>query len=306
VGGLILVGACWGWFFVVIVPVGLLALAGGGGWRPDPRGEGRSSRLDLAGLALLSPALAAIVYGFSQAGDAGGFGSASVVGPLALGGALLTAFTVHALRTAIQPIIDVRLLRVPSFAASSGLMFALGGSLFGAMFLLPLFEQVARHRSALEAGLLLAPQGAGTMVSIVIASRLADKVAARPIVLAGLALSTVATIPYALVGTGTSEVLLGAALFARGAGLGLALVPTMSACYADISREAIPRATASIRIIQQIGGSLGTAVLAVILQNALAGSGDPTAAFGSTFWWTIGLAGAALVPAYWLPSRLAR
>jgi EmrB/QacA subfamily drug resistance transporter len=305
VGGLILDGASWRWIFFVNVPVCLVALALAWRWMPDTRGEGRSSRLDFAGLALLSPALAAIVYGFSQAGDAGGFGASSVLVPLALGAVLLIAFAVHALRTA-APIIDVRLLRVPSFAASSGLMFALGGSLFGAMFLLPLFEQVARHRSALEAGLLLAPQGAGTMVSIVIASRLADRVAPRGIVLVGILLATVATIPYALVGTGTSEVLLGVALFARGAGLGLALVPTMSACYADISREAIPRATASIRIIQQIGGSLGTAVLAVILQDALAGGGDPTAAFGSTFWWTIGLAGLALIPALWLPSRLER
>ncbi|WP_053226800.1 MDR family MFS transporter [Solirubrobacter soli] len=306
VGGLILDGASWRWIFFVNVPVCLIALALAWRLMPDTRSEGRSSRLDFLGLALLSPGLAAIVYGFSQAGHAGGFATAGVLVPLALGAVLLAAFTIHALRTTIQPIIDVRLLRVPSFAASSGLMFALGGSLFGAMFLLPLFEQVARSRSALEAGLLLAPQGAGTMVSIVIASRLADKVAARPIVLVGLALSTLSTIPYALVEHGTSEVLLGAALFVRGVGLGLALVPTMSACYADIPRSAIPRATASIRIIQQIGGSLGTAILAVILQNALTGGSDPTAAFGDTFWWTIGLAGVALLPAMWLPSRLAR
>ncbi|MDA0178842.1 DHA2 family efflux MFS transporter permease subunit [Solirubrobacter phytolaccae] len=305
VGGLIVDGASWRWIFFVNVPVCLVALALAWRWMPDTRHENTRSRLDFTGLALLSPALAGIVYGLSQAGDAGGFGASSVLVPLGIGLALLTGFVVHALRTSNVPIIDVRLLKVRSFAASTGLMFALGGSLFGAMFLLPLFEQVARDRSALQAGLLLAPQGAGTMIALVIAGRLSDRIAPRILVLTGLALGTLSTLPYALVETGTSELLLGAALFVRGAGLGLAIVPTMTAFYADISRAEIPRATASMRIIQQIGGSLGTAVLAVILQHALAGEADATAAFATTFWWTVGLAGVALIPALLLPSRRA-
>ncbi|RKQ91904.1 EmrB/QacA subfamily drug resistance transporter [Solirubrobacter pauli] len=304
IGGLIVDGASWRWIFFVNVPVCLAALFLAWRWMPHDRAEDRrATRLDFAGLALLSPALAGIVFGLSRAGDAGGFGAAQVLIPLGLGLTLLAVFVVHALRTRAEPIIDVRLLRVRSFAAASGLMFALGGSLFGAMFLLPLFEQIARDRSALEAGLLLAPQGAGTMIALVVAGRLSDRVAPRGLVLTGLALGTLSTLPYALVTTGTSEVLLGAALFVRGVGLGLAIVPVMSSFYADVPRAAIPGATASMRIIQQIGGSLGTAVLAVILQHALADSTSATDAFGTTFWWTVGLAGAALVPALLLPGR---
>jgi len=141
------------------------------------------------------------------------------------------------------------------------------------------------------------------MIALVVAGRLSDRVAPRVLVLVGLALGTLSTIPYALVETGTSEVLLGSALFVRGVGLGLAIVPVMSSFYADVPRAAIPGATASMRIIQQIGGSLGTAVLAVILQRALTDAASPTDAFGTTFWWTVGLAGAALVPALLLPGR---
>ena len=303
IGGLIIDGASWRWIFFVNVPVCLVALALAWRWMPDDKDERHATRLDFAGLALLSPALAGIVYGLSRAGDAGGFGASQVLVPLGLGLVLLTVFVVHALRTTAVPIIDVRLLRVRSFAAASGLMFALGGSLFGAMFLLPLFEQIARDRSALEAGLLLAPQGAGTMIGLVVAGRLSDRVGPRVLVLVGLALGTLSTIPYALVDAGTSEVLLGSALYVRGVGLGLAIVPVMSSFYADVPRAAIPGATASMRIIQQIGGSLGTAVLAVILQHALTDAASPTDAFGTTFWWTVGLAGAALVPALLLPGR---
>jgi MFS family permease len=86
-------------------------------------------------------------------------------------------------------------------------MFASGVSLFGALLLLPLYYQQARGASALEAGLLLAPQGLGTMVAMIVVSRLADRFGLRAIALAGMALLTAATVPYALAGPDTSEAL---------------------------------------------------------------------------------------------------
>ena len=80
-------------------------------------------------------------------------------------------------------------------------------------------------------------------------------------------------------GTDTSELALGAALVVRGAGLGAMIVPATTAAYHDLRNEdAIPRATSAVRIFQQVGGSLGTALLAVILQHQaanLAPTGPP-------------------------------
>jgi EmrB/QacA subfamily drug resistance transporter len=305
IGGLILDSLSWRWIFFINVPICAIALLLGWRYMPDPRTRGKHP-LDLLGLALLSPGLAAIVYGLSEAGSQGGFGGPHVIIPLTIGVALVAAFAMHALRTRIEPLIDLRLFRERSFTASASLMFLAGLSIFGAMLLLPLYYQEARGQSALDAGLLLAPQGLGLMIALPIVGRLTDKSGPRPIVLVGMALATLGTIPYTQVGSNTSELALGAALVIRGAGLGALFVPATTAAYYGLRNEAIPRATSTVRIFQQVGGSFGTALLAVILQHQtahLAGAGpaELATAFGHTFWWAVGFTALALIPALLLP-----
>lgn len=144
------------------------------------------------------------------------------------------------------------------------------------------------------------------MIALPIVGRLTDKIGPRPIVLVGMALATVGTIPYTQVGSNTSELALSAALVIRGAGLGAMFVPATTAAYYGLRNEAIPRATSTVRIFQQVGGSLGTALLAVTLQHqtahlAGAGSAELATAFGHTFWWTVGFSALALIPALLLP-----
>jgi EmrB/QacA subfamily drug resistance transporter len=305
IGGLILDGLSWRWIFFINVPVCVTALLLA--WRymhvPTERGE---HPLDVVGLALVSPGLAAIVYGFSEAGTQGGFGSSHVIVALVVGVALLAAFAFHALRTRIEPLIDLRLFRVRSFTAAAGVMFLAGLSIFGALLLLPLYYQQARGQSALAAGLLLAPQGLGMMLALPIVGRLTDRMAPRPIVLVGMALATLGTIPYAQVGADTSEVALGAWLVVRGAGLGAIFVPAMAASYYRLRIDEYPRATSAVRSFQQVGASFGTAVLAVILQHetsrqAAAGAAGLARAFGHTFWWAVAFTALAFIPALLLP-----
>jgi MFS family permease len=258
------------------------------------------------GLALLSPGLAAIVYGLSEAGSRGGFTGAGVIVALAIGAALLAAFAVHALRTTLEPIIDVRLFRERSFSApAAALMFTFGLSIFAAMLLLPLYYQQARGQSAPEAGLALAPQGLGTMLARAVVGRLTHKIGPRPIVLVGMVLATLGTTPYAQVGSDTSTLALATSLIVRGAGLGAVIVPAMTAGYRDLRPELIPRATSATRIFQQVGASFRTAVLGVILQHqasthAAAGPAGRATAFGNTVWWAVGFTALACIPA--LPS----
>jgi MFS family permease len=265
-------------------------------------------RLDIRGLALLSPALALFVYGFSEAGVTGGFDHAKVVAPLAAGLAVLAGYLVHALRSREEPVLNVRYLRYRGYATSSAMMFLSGVTLFGALFLLPLYYQQGRGSSALQAGLLLAPQGVGVAIGALTAGRLVDKmgVSVRLVALAGIALLTAATAPYVFATAHTSEALLSIVLVARGAGLGLALVPITTAAYIGLPHSDIPSATAGVRIFQQIGGALGTAVLAVILQQALHAAPGPhgiSHAFGTTFAWVLGLTLLSIVPALLLPGR---
>jgi Na+/melibiose symporter-like transporter len=142
-----------------------------------------------------------------------------VVIPLAAGVILLAGFALNALRTA-RPLIELRLFARRAFASASATMFVSGLVLFEAMGALPLYYQIARGYSAQHAGLLLIPLGAGLGLSLLIAGRLADKIAPRTIALAGLALSALGTYAYTQLSAGTSQLLLGAAQVASGLGIG--------------------------------------------------------------------------------------
>ena len=161
IGGLIVDSFSWRWIFFVNLPVGAVALALAA--RILPAADAHRSRpaLDLRGLLLLSPGLAALVYGLSEFGIKGGLDDPGVLAGLILGAVLLVGFVFHARSAGSRALIDLALFRDRAFAAASGTTLIFGVSLFGAMLVLPLYYQVVRGQSALEAGLLLAPQGLG-------------------------------------------------------------------------------------------------------------------------------------------------
>ncbi|MDT7801082.1 MAG: hypothetical protein QOI78_4515 [Actinomycetota bacterium] len=300
-GGLIAGHLSWRWIFYVNVPLCLLAIVLA--WRLLPEDPpGKASRLDVPGLLLLSPGVAAVVYGLSEMAASGGPGSPRALVPLAAGLVLLAAFTRHALR-ATGPLVDLRLFRTRSFAASSALLFLSGLALFGSMLLLPLYYQQLRGEGVVAAGLLLAPQGLGSLLARGTGG-LADRLGPRPVVLAGIVLTAAGTLPFALGGQHTNGLLLAIALVVRGAGLSAANMAVLVGAYRDLPPERISHASSTTRIVQQIGGSFGTAVLAVVLQRQLTahpGAAGQVTAFGHTFAWAVAFAALAVVPALLLP-----
>jgi EmrB/QacA subfamily drug resistance transporter len=310
VSGLIISNVSWRWIFYVNVPICLAGLVLA--WRGLPRrqpqhpGSATRPRLDVTGLMLLCPALVGLLYGLAQVSDAGGFAHPRVLIPLLAGSALLAGFIWHALRMAGEPLVDLRLFRSRTFTGASGLMFLAGLSIYGAMLLLPLYFQQARGYSALTAGLLLVPQGIGSILPRTIVGKLTDRLGARPVSLAGIVLAAVGTVPFALAGPRTSDVLLVAALLVRGAGLGAATIALMAGAFQGLSRAQLPHASSATRIVQQVGGAFGAAVLVVILSGqARQGTGltGLTVAFDHTFWWCVGFCALAVLPALLMAGR---
>ncbi|HEX7490844.1 MAG TPA: MDR family MFS transporter [Candidatus Limnocylindrales bacterium] len=305
IGGLILNQLSWQWIFWVNIPLCVVALVLA--WRSlAPTAPKKSSSLDVIGLALLSPGLAGMIYGLSQAGSHGGFGDPSVLLPVAIGAMLLGGFVVHALTTKRPPLLDLRLFAVRSFTASNVLLFLSGLSVYGAMLLLPLYEQQVRGQSALVAGLLLAPQGLGMLLTRGYAGRLTDRIGARLLVLGGFLLTIAGTFAYTQAGVNTNELLLGASLVIRGAGLGMVTIPIMAAAYLGLRSDQVAHASIATRITMQLGGAFGAAVFALILQTQLTaqaagGLVGRATAFDNAFWWSIGLTALAIIPALLLP-----
>ena len=320
IGGLIVDNVSWRWIFYVNIPIGIVAIALAVKILPGHQKTDRNHKLDLLGLCLLSPGLGLFVYGLSQAGQAS---AASVFVPAVGGLVLIGAFVLHALRTKLTPLIEVVLFRDRQFAAAAATTFFFGAALFGGMLLLPLYYQVARGQTALTAGLLMAPQGIGAAMVMPLAGKLTDRYGAGRIVPAGLVVVSLATLAYTQLGPHTSFALLAVSLFVRGLGFGFVMMPAISAAYKTLAPHQVPRASTAINIVQRVGGSIGTALVAVVLDHqiservkGLAGglSGASTAstavvarvaaplasAFGATFWWVVGMTVVALVPALML------
>jgi EmrB/QacA subfamily drug resistance transporter len=316
IGGLITYGAGWRWIFVVNVPICLIAVVLAKRFLPpdsrstdaiadaaahaepaDARRPDRRRRPDVIGLALLSPGLALTVYGLSE--------RTAWLPLLVTGSALLAAFVVHALRSGgTTPLLDLRLLAHRPLAAASALSFLSRLSVFGVMILMPLYYQQFRGHDALSAGLLLAPQSLGTMLALPRVGRLTDRIGARPVVLAGIAVTVLGSVVFTRVGATSGGVALGAALFVWGIGVAAVTVPVSAAAYDGLPPAAIPDATSTLMTIQTVGASAGAAVLAAILQNRLARhAGDPAAAFAETFRWVLLFTLLTAIPALLLPFR---
>jgi EmrB/QacA subfamily drug resistance transporter len=296
IGGLLVGHLDWRWIFYVNVPICIAAIVlAVRVLKPDP--EPTAAALDVPGLLLISPALAGIIYGLSQVGDHG-FGNHRVLIPLITGIALLAAF---ALRRAKDPLIDLALFRTKSFTASTALLFLTGFGLYGAMLLLPLFYQQARGETVTAAGLLLVPQGIGSLIART-AGGLTDRYGPRSVILVGIVLTTLGTIPFAF--TGTAYWVLAIALIVRGAGLSAVMLAVMVGAFRDLEPAQIPHASSTTRIMQQLGGAFGAATLAVVLQGQLAAHPTPTA-YAHSFGWAIGFTVMAVVPALFLPGRRA-
>ncbi|MGS2616132.1 MDR family MFS transporter [Micromonospora sp. LZ34] len=267
-GGLLIDGWGWRWIFFVNVPIVLVSLVMT--WRWFPRDEQRSDQaqdLDLVGLALLPTAVVALLYVLSTL-DAGP--DAAVRVETLTGGIaailLLTAFVLRSVRRGGASLIDLRLFADKSFRGGTVMMFILGVTTWGPMFLLPLYYQQLRGLSAFDAGLVLAPQSVGLALAYLLVGRYADRMPPRPLAVAGMAVATAGTVPFAFATANSDTLLLSAALFVRGIGFGVASLPIAVAIYRTLKPATIPDATSASNVIQRVGAGTGTALMATILQ----------------------------------------
>lgn len=306
VGGLILQHLHWSWMFWVNVPFCVTGIVLAVIVLPKD-GPVRRAPLDVVGFLLMAPGLVAILWGISNSSQTGGFGRADVLVPLIAGLVLMAGFAAWALRRQGSALVDVRLLKHWPLASTALLLFLSGITLYGAMILLPLYFQELRGTTVLMAGVLLIPQGLGTLASRALAGKLSDTMGARPLVLAGFLIVLLGTLPFGFADATTNEWWLMGALFVRGIGLGVVTIPLMALGYRGLERSAVPDASIITRIASQVGGSFGVAVLAVILVGAgpaASSTASLASGFQKSFWWATAFAGVGVLISLALPGRL--
>ncbi len=328
-GGWLIESYSWHWIFLINLPIGIAAMIVA--WLVLPKDtEHKSESFDFLGMLLLSPGLAALLFGVSSIPEEGTVASLRVWLPALIGVILIGLFVRHAFRPE-HPLIDLRLFKNMklTFAVITMFLFAVG--FFGAMILIPTYFLQVRGESTLQAGLLMAPQGIGAMLTMPIAGKLVDKIGPGKIVLSGIVVILIGMSVLTQVGADTSYYVLIGGLFVMGLGMGATMMPTMTAALQTLVDHTIARGSTLMNIVQQVAASVGTAVMSVVLTNQLTGSklagaaiasqsnpeiaaklppgalqqgfNQAASGFGLTFTVAFVVIAATLIPAFFLPRK---
>jgi EmrB/QacA subfamily drug resistance transporter len=268
-GGLLTEYATWRWCLLVNIPVALIAFAAALPLVRESRAQG-DTRYDLPGAVLATVGLAALVYGFTKAAT-DGWGSAVTVAWLVGSGALLVGFVVWEARTS-HPLLPLRVVLDRNRGASFLVSVLVGAALLGMFLFMTFYLQQTMGYSALRSGVAYLPFSAGIIVAAGIAAQFLPRVGARVLMSIGGVLATGGMVWLTRLDLDSSYAVdILPAFVAMALGMGLLFVPLSSTSLAGVADHDAGVASAMVNTTQQVGGSLGTALLNTIFTTAAAG-----------------------------------
>lgn len=270
-GGFIIQAASWRWIFFINVFIILIAAPLMMRTLPNFEPFNRKSKLDIFGILDLSAMSAALIYGITKAADHATFKNSESLIWTGLGLLFLIVYIVYDYRKQHVTVLPLTIFSHRSFKASSVGLFFANIAIMGPMLILPLFFQNFRHFSAMEAAIALIPQGLGMLVTRPLIGKLIDKLGAKYVVIVSLIISLIGTIPLVFVTDKTSMVWIALILFIRGTSFGGINLPLTSDAYTGLADEELPDAGVGINIIENLGSSFGSAIIATVVATVLQG-----------------------------------
>src|SRR6202000_1890695 len=194
--------------------------------------------------------------------------------------ALIGAFVLHAWHRADHPLIDLRLFSNPVLTHANVTMLVFAIAFFGAGLLLPSYFQQVLHQTPMQAGMHMIPQGLGATLAMRLTGPLVDRQGPGKVVLVGIGLITVGlgTFAFGVARQAAYQPTLLVGLAIMGLGMGCTMMPLSVASVQAVSPHQIARATTLISVSHQVGGSMGTALMSMVLTNQFNRSENITAA----------------------------
>ncbi|MCL4298400.1 MAG: DHA2 family efflux MFS transporter permease subunit [Anaerolineae bacterium] len=257
----------WRWIFFINVPIGTLGVYLGWNFLQERR-QPRVTSFDWPGLIASTIGFGSVLYASSVAANQG-WGSSTVLIFFTIGTIALVAFALIELYLAKYPLLDLRLFKSIIFTNAAVVGWVSVLALFGAEFLMPLYLQVLRGRTALETGLILLPLAITAGITIPLAGRLYDKIGARPLVVIGFSILVINTWQLAQLTTETAIAWIIFLLVLRGLALGLTVQTTLVTALSTVPMPKLSRGSALINSTRQVVQSIAVAILATILASSI-------------------------------------
>lgn len=276
-GGFIVQTASWRWIFFINVFIVLIAAPLMLRTLPSFIPFNRESKLDIFGILDLSVMSAALIYGITKAADHATFNNSESLIWTGVGLLLLVTYIFYDYYRGHQTVLPLTIFSHRSFRASSIGLFLANIAIMGPMLILPLFFQNFRHFSAMATAIALIPQGFGMLVTRPLIGKLIDQLGAKYVVIVSLIISLIGTIPLVFITNQTSMVWIALILFIRGTSFGGINLPLTSDTYTGLADEELPDAGVGINIIENLGSSFGSAMIATVVAAVLQGA-QPTIA----------------------------
>jgi EmrB/QacA subfamily drug resistance transporter len=270
-GGLLTEYANWRWCLLVNIPIALIAFAAAVPLVRESRAHG-NTRYDVPGAVLATAGLTALVYGFTKAAtEQDHWRSGVTIGWLAGAALLLAGFLVWESRTA-NPLLPLRILLDRNRGVSYLVSILIGAGMLGMFLFMTYYLQLTLHYSALRTGVVYLPFSGGIVVAAGIASQLLPRVGPRVLMSVGGVLATAAMVWLTQLDLHSSYVThILPSFIAMSLGMGLMFVPLSSTALSGVGNHDAGVASAMVNTTQQVGGSLGTALLNTIFTTAVAG-----------------------------------
>ncbi len=265
-GGYITDAFSWPWIFYINIPFGIIALALTLSFIQNSRFQRKAERVDYVGLVLLAAGIGTLQTMLERGERLDWFDSREVLALAVISGLSLVAFVWHELTTE-HPVVDLRILKSRQLAVGVVFGMTLGVCLYATIFVLPVYLQNLQNFTAEQTGFVILPGALASAATMAAMGRFQGKFDARLSIVAGVGLFALSMWKHAHFTTDSGMPDFFWPLIFRGVGLGLIFVPLTNLALADLPMSEIPNGTGLFNLMRQLGGSVGIAVSATLLQR---------------------------------------
>ncbi|ASI34213.1 MFS transporter [Exiguobacterium sp. N4-1P] len=252
----------WHVMFYAMAFFGLLTLLLGFAWFKLVQPLSKP-KFDALGVVFSTIGFGSLLYGFSEAGN-DGWDSPVVISTIVIGLLGIAAFALRELAMD-DPMLNIRVLKVPEFSFTLFINVIVTMALFGGMLLLPIYLQSIRGFSPVDSGLLLLPGSLIMGITGPFAGRLFDRFGIRPLAIFGLTLMTYGTWELTQLDLNTSYYSIMGIYMLRSFGMAFIMMPIMTAGMNALPMKMIPHGNATQNTLRQVAGSIGTAILVTVM-----------------------------------------